>query len=348
MKSAKLWRVENKKFYLYAKPMQITERNNKMEEENMFLEYPFENEDGYERGSVEYYKELCYESAELRYDTQRIFEKKYTQAVKNKDYELLHSIFYHEIKLQMLPLWQGGCDHSYNLIDFFSILACDTFDNVYRVFPEGLPLAANGHTMCLKATNLVLCMLYNKDGKEIYDEKKVIDQASKYINSKQPAWDRAFVACVLAIAQHDMDSFSENLQKLCEGHSRRDIIKYKKIQCDTAYGLIVFAKYFCTKEEFNSIRYPEYKNFDKGYIDWFLSQETLTNNLCFDYEASYEEMNHILKMPIAKTYIHQPHLGSDNPYISAKAKKDWYLDCGRKGRMLDEFCRDVVENMGKI
>ena len=316
------------------------------QEENIFLEYPFENEDEYEKGSVDYYKELCYETdINLQYDTQRVFEQKYTQAVKNRDYALLHSIFYHEIKLKMLPLWTGGVDHSYSLIDLFTLLACDEFDNIYRVFPEGLPLACNGYSMCLKATNLILCMLYNKDGKEAYDQEKVIEQAKKYVDSKQPVWDRAVVGCILDIAQHDMDSFSENLQKVCEGHNRRDIIKYKKLQCDTAYGLITFAKHFCTKEEFEAIKYPEYKNFDNGYIEWFLSLEIVPNNLCFNYEEGYVQMNDILKMPIAKTCIHQPYLGTDNPYISAKAKKDWYLDCGRKGKMLDEFCKDIVKTI---
>lgn len=299
------------------------------------------SENQYKKGSVEYYRELCYSvDIELIYDTQRVFEEKYKQAVKNKDYRLLHSIFYHEIKLDMLPLWSGGYDHSTRFTELLRLLACDEFCNIYRVFPEGLPLAANGYPMYVKATNLILCMLYNTAGEEVYNQEKVIEQAEKYITSKQPAWDRAVVACVLAIIKGDMFSFSVMLQKVCEGHTRRSIIKYKKLQCDCAYGLIVLAKHFCSKEDFEAIKYPENKCFDKGYIEWLLSLETLPKDLCFEYEGDFEEMNDILKMPIAKTYIHQPYLGTDNPYISAKEKKEWHLDT--KEKMLAEFCKDIV------
>ena len=310
----------------------------------MFFENEFENENGYEKGSVEYYKELCLETdINLRYDTQRIFEEKYTIATKNKDYPLLRNVFYHEIKLQKMPFWEGGVDHSHGFRTMLNIIACDDFQNVYKIFPEGLPLASNGYSMYVKATNLVLCMLYNKDGKEVYDQDKIIEQAKKYIGSKQPVWDRVVLACVLAIMEHDVDAFSENIQKVCEGHGKQNIIKYRKLQCDPAYGLVVFAKHFWTKDEFEKLRYPEYKNFDKGYIEWLLGLDAFPNDLCFEYEGTYEEMNDILKLPIIQTYIYQPYLGTDNPYISAKSKKDWYVDV--KGKMLDEFCAQIINNV---
>lgn len=214
-----------------------------------------------------------------------MFEERYTQAVKKKDYLMLQSVFYHESKIQMLPLWDGGYDHSFRFPELLDLLASDEFDNIYRVFPEGLPLAANGYSMYVKATNLILCMLYNKDGKEVYDQAKITEQAEKYIVTKQPAWDRAVAACVLSILKHDISGFSENLQKVCEGYSRTDIIKYRKLQCKCAYGLIVLAKHFLTEEEFGNVKYPDNKNFDKGYLDWFLSLEKLPNDLCFEYEG---------------------------------------------------------------
>lgn len=296
------------------------------------------------KGSVEYYRELCYHvDIELRYDTQRVFEEWYTQAAKKKDFLMLQGVFYHESKIQMLPLWSSGYDHSARFPELLDLLACDEFENIYRVFPEGLPLAANGYSMYVKATNLILCMLYNKADHEIYNQEKVIEQAEKYIVTKQPAWDRAVAACVLSILKHDISVFSENLQKVCEGYSRTDTIKYRKLQCKCAYGLIVLAKHFLTEEEFMNIKYPEHKNFDKGYIDWFLSLEKIPKDLCFLYEGDLEEMNDILKMPIAITQINQPYLGTDNPYISARAKKDWYLDI--KEGMLGEFCKEIAENL---
>lgn len=63
--------------------------------------------------------------------------------------------------------------------------------------------------------------------------------------------------------------------------------------------------------------------------------------ICVLSMRDFEEMDDILKMPIAITRIYQPYLGSDNPYISARAKKDWYL--ATKDKMLGEFCKDIVE-----
>lgn len=77
------------------------------------------------------------------------------------------------------------------------------------------------------------------------------------------------------------------------------------------------------------------------YIDWFLKLEELTDELCVVYEGDLEDINKILKMPIAITRIHQPYLGTDNPYLSVKEKKDWYLD---PDKMLEEFCRDMAES----
>ena len=297
------------------------------------------------KGSAEYYRKLCYDTdIELKYYTFGIFEEKFTLAVKEKDYSMIHKVFYHESKLDMLPLWDGGCDHSYCFWKLLDLISCDKFDNIYRLFPEKLPLAENGHSMSVKAVNLMLCMLYNGN-EEVYEQSKLIEQAENYVVSKQPKWIRAVLSCILAIIKHNAQDFSQALQEVCEGYSRNDIDKYKKLQCKPAYGLTILAKHFLTEEEFACVEYPKYKNYDKGYIDWFLALEDIPNELCFEYEGEFEEMNSILKMPIVITRIHQPHLGSDNKYISAKAKKHWYLD--ETGSMLNEFCKDAAKALAE-
>lgn len=298
-------------------------------------------QENFVKGSVEYYKDLCYQvDIKLQFDTGRIFEKELASAVKNSDFARIKSIFYHETKLRMLPLWEGGTDHGRQMWNLLNLLACDEFNNIYRVYPEGLPLTSNGYSMWINATNLLLCIMYNTEKKEVYNQNKVIEKAEKFIASKKPIWDRAVVACMLAIMNHDVADFSENLQRVCESYNKNDISDYEKIQCQNAYGLIVLAKHFWTGEEFDKVEYPRYKNFNKGYIDWFLSQKELSNDLCFTYKDSFEEFNNILKKPVAVTRINQPYLGSDNPYISSKAKKNWYMDMKK---MLDEFCSELSQ-----
>lgn len=294
------------------------------------------------KGSEEYYRELCnYIGTDLWSDMRKVVEAGYEQAVKKKDHAMLRAVFYQESKVELLPIRHGGYDHCALLPGVLNLLASDGFDNIYRAFPEGLPLAANGYSMYVKATNLILCMLYNREGKEVYDQTKVIEQAEKYVATKQPVWNRAVTACVLSILKQDVSCFSENLQKVCEGYAKTDIVKYKKLQCKCAYGLLVLAKHFLTEEEFLKVVYPEHKNFDKGYIDWLLKLEGLTDELYAEYEGDLKDINEILKMPIAITRIHQPYLGTDNPYLSAKEKNYWYLDTDK---MQEEFCRDMAES----
>lgn len=291
------------------------------------------------KGSLEYYKDLCFQT-ELDFDCIDVFEKELAAAVKSNDYAKIKSVFYHATKIKFLPLGASGCDHSTMVWSLLDLLACDDFDNIYRVLPEGLPVSTNGYSMHVNAVNLLLCLLYNTEAKEIYNQEKIIEKAEKFVTTKKPLWERSVVACILAIMNHDVLRFSENLQKVCESYNKTSIAKYMKLQCQNAYGLIVLAKHFWTEEEFLKIEYPEYKNFNRGYMDWFLNQKELQNDICFVYEEPLDELNDILKKPVAITRIHQPYLGSDNPYISSKEKKDWYMDVKS---MLEEFCSELCE-----
>ena len=297
------------------------------------------NQEGIVKGSMEYYKAAC---VKIRTDFRapEIFEKEIVAAVKNNDFAKLKSVFYHVTKIKLLPLGSGGYDHCAVVWPLLDLLACDDFDCIYRVLPEGLPISANGFPMYIHAVNLLLCLLYNIEGNEIYEQDKIVEKAEKFLTTKKPLWERSVVACILAILQHNASSFSENLQKVCEGYSKQSCAKHLKLQCQNAYGLIVLAKHFWSEEEFQRVEYPEFKNFNKGYIDWFLCQEELSNDLCFIYKDSREELNRILKMPVAITQIHQPYLNSDSPYISSKEKKEWHMDTKK---MMDELCSELSQ-----
>lgn len=267
-------------------------------------------------------------------DLQAIYEAEITNALKGDDFVKLQGVFLHSAKTKMLPHGASGYDHCDRLWNLLDLLACDDFSNIYRVLPYELPLSANGYPMYIHGTNLLLCLLYHSENAAAYPVDKVIDKAEKFAASKKSLWERSVITCLLGILQEDTSRISYGLQQTCAGFAKIDAAKYMKMQCQNAYGLIVLAKHFLSKEEFSKIIFPEYKNFSKNYMTWFLEQNNLSPNLCITYNSSIEEFNEIYKKQIAITRIHQPYLNSDNPYLSAKDKKAYYMDFKK---MLAEF-----------
>lgn len=293
---------------------------------NNLIEFSSRAQDKYAQGSFEYYKKLLSAIQMNRSDVQQIYEKEIKEALSKRDYFKLKSIFYHISKVKMLPCSSGGYDHCGRLWQLLDLLACDSYDNIIRVLPTGLPLASNGYPMFIHATNLLLCLLYNKNGENPYKQDKVIEKAEKFITSKKPLWERAVVACVLNIMEGDVKGFSENLQNVCDGYGKQSIAKYMKMQCQSAYGLVALAKNVWSQDEFKEVVLPDNKNFSKEYIQWFLIQEKISDDLFLTYETPLEEVNCILKKPVAITRIYQPNIDSDNEYLSAKDKKAYYKD----------------------
>ena len=144
------------------------------------------------------------------------------------------------------------------------------------------------------------------------------------------------ISCLLGILQCDVSRISDSLQFVCEGFIKIDAAKYRKMQCQNAYGLLMLAKHFLSEEKFAQVIYPEHKNFSEGYMSWLLKQDKLPNELCVTYDSPIEELNELLKKEVAITYIHQPYLNSDNQFLSAKDKKAYYMDLGK---MLEAFIR---------
>lgn len=265
-------------------------------------------------------------------DLENTIEEGILKALKEKDYAAIKSIFYHAAKIKLLPNLSGGYDHCERLWPMLDLLACAEFDNIYRILPEGLPLSDNGYPMYINATNLILCLLYNTDEKEVYQQDRVREKAIKFVASKKPLWERSVVNCLLQIMDKNPVGISEELQYVCAGYSKITVADYMKLQCFNAYGLIVLAKRFLTEQKFAMIELPVYKNFSGEYINWFLNNEELQNELYFEYPLDIAGA--LLRKPVSVTRIHQPYLNSDNTYMSARDKKKWYMDYES---MLDEF-----------
>lgn len=297
-------------------------------------EFSKEAKKKYGDNGSEYLKNVLYAVYTNHSHIQEVYEKYISDAVKEEDFAKLKSVFYHAAKVRFLPCASSGYDHCDRLWPLLDLLACDRFDNIYRILPEGLPLSTNGYAMYVNGVNLIMCLLYNTGGNAVYNQDKVTEKAEKFAASKKPAWERAVVSCLLAIMNHDVSRFSESIQNVCESYGKMSIAKYMKLHCQNSYGLLALAGHFLSEEEFARVTLPEYKNFSKGYLEWFLSQKELTDELCVTYEAPLGEINAILKKPVAVTRIHQPYIDSDNAYLSSSEKKAWHMDLDR---MMEEF-----------
>ena len=264
-----------------------------------------------------------------------IYEEIIREALISNDYATIKKVFFQGTRTCLLPGTGGGYDHCWRIWDALDDIGCDDYENIYRLFPAGIPLSQKGYPTYVNATNILLCILYNQDGKRLYDQTKVEEKAGKFLTSKKPVWDRAVVGALLGVLEHDTKMVTENLQAICEGTMRIDLIKYKKIQCITAYGVTALAYHNLTEEEFRNIKLPEYKNYSTGYIKWFL-EGNWQAELCILYDYPFDEVNMILKMPVALPQTIPPFVSSED---EVKVKKVSLLD---GDKMLEDFISDIL------
>ena len=281
----------------------------------------------------EYHRHLIYGWHVGHYPDDDVLLAKLKDATKKKDYALMQQIFFTYNKRELSWNISSGYDHCYLVYRVIPYLCCAEYDEIFRAFPENLPISSNGHSMLVNATALLQCILY----KDKYDKQKVITKAEKYVVSKQPKWDRAYVACFLAVLREDMQMLSENLQVLCEYHSRQSMSGFMKLHCQYAYGLLIFAKHNLSDSAFRSIKMPEYKTFDLGYLEWAYEEHFVRKSI-YDYKAPFEELSLVYEMPLPTTVLHQPYLNNDRVQVSPQEKKAYHMD----GKTMDAEVVDYV------
>ncbi len=264
------------------------------------------------------YREFCAQSKEaqsLGEDMERALKK----AVADQDHASVQRLLFTFYQGVLTAYWRSGCDHSRLIFQIIPFLSCASYDNIFRAFPKELPLSEYGHTMCINGANLVQCILYPG----MYDTEKVIEKAETHINSKQPKWDRAFVACLFGVLKNDAELFSQNIQLLCELHSRNDISKFLKIRCVFAYGMWVFAKHNMVSDVFAKVKMPVYKNFDKEYLT-YISENAFSTEPVYVHPEPFTEFNYLFEIPIPITRLYQPYFNNEN--YTKREQKVRYLD----------------------
>ena len=265
-----------------------------------------------------------------------IWEAAIPEELKKRDIEALHAAFFQSTRVLLLPDSSGSCDHCSNFWHLLDAAVTEGTAELRRILPASLGRASNGHPMPVNGVNLLLCLLH---GAEVpFDQEAVMSKAEKFTKTKHPIWERSVIACLLALLRRDPEGFSQSLEDVQRSFGRVECPKYMRLQCLNGYGLAVLAHDFLPEEDFRRVRLPEGPSFSPAYIQWRLALPELPNRLYFTYPEDLDLMNRALLHPVAVQRIHQYYAGSDNPYISAKARRDWYLD---HERMLDEFLKGL-------
>lgn len=268
------------------------------------------------------------------------YEHWLAECLEAKDWQGLNNLIFQTNRHDLLPSVSSGYDHCILFLNLLSALACGDVVSIERMFPFELGLTSNGYPFYLAAGNLFMALWYRKNGMDEKEEllKKALPKAEKFITTKKPQWERAATAYLLALYHEDMEEAQNQLQMVCKSYMRSDMAPVKKILCVEAHGLYCLAQYLLPKEMVQQINMPEYKNFSKEYAKWRVEHPEPDLGLYFAYPAPMEIVNQMYLAPVAKTRLHQPYLGQENSYMSAREKKQWYLDL--EG-MQEEFIKDI-------
>ena len=254
----------------------------------------------------------------------KIWEAAIPEALKAGDMEALHAAFFQSVRILLLPGAAGGCDHCTNFWHLLDAAVTEGTAELRRILPASLGKASNGHSMLVNGVNLLLCLLH---GPEVpFDQEAVMNKAEKFTQTKHPLWERSVVACLLALLRRDMERFSQSLEDVRRSFGREQCAKYMRLQCLNGYGLAVLAHDLLPEEDFQRVRLPEGPSFSPTYLQWRLSLPELPKRLYFTYPEDLDMMNRAIAHPLIVQRIYQPYAGSENPYLSAKDRREWHLD----------------------
>lgn len=252
----------------------------------------------------------------------------------NQNWSGLNNIIFQTIHYSLVPGLPSSTDHCIMWLPTLASFACGEYGVIEQTFPKDLGLTYNGHPFDVIMSNLIISIWYNEE-KWL---KNVIFTADKFLMQKRPKWQKSAVSFLIALHNNNVPVMESCLQILCDNFSYSNFSKQEKEICIPAHGLYCFAELIGTRKNGNILKMPDHNNFLKEYAYWRTENISPTNKLYFEYPSPMEILNQILLTPIAKSCLEQPYLNSNNPYLSAKDKKAWFLD---ENAMLTSFCQNV-------
>lgn len=262
-------------------------------------------------------------------------EKEIAACVEAKDWKRLNDLFFQLNRESLLPGASGsGYDHSGRFWGLLDMAACEGMDAVRRYLSPELGLATNGFNMYLHGMNLLLCLLYCKGRKAIFDVRKVLEDAERFTQTKQPVWNRSVIQFLICLYEDRPAGMRNAMRDVCAGYQRADIAKFKKMQCVNAYGLVVLAREFAPEEVYEELYWEEAKGFSLEYLEWRLGQKEPAPELYLPYPEPAEIANAMLLAEPGPMRIAQLKRG--NPRASARDQKLWFEDGERMKKQLLE------------
>lgn len=216
-------------------------------------------------------------------------------AFRNHDYELLHNAIYHYNKHRLLNIHASGYDHCTYLWEVLDSMACNDVQVIEKCYPVELGLSNNGYPFYIVGSNLLMALWYkNQEWMEL-----AYSEGDKFLGQKKALWERAIVAYLMALSNHDPVKATEELSNVCKHSVRLDRPKLYKCFCTEAHGLYQLARYILPEEEFSRIGLPDNDNFCQGLISW--QQEhgyPEQGKFIIQYPGELEVMNRILELPL--------------------------------------------------
>lgn len=259
-------------------------------------------------------------------------EAEIAACVGAKDWKRLNDLFFQLTRVSLLPGAATGYDHSGRFWPMLDLAASEGPEAVKGYLSPELGLAKNGFAMFIHGMNLLLCLLYCKGKKPVYDVRKVLEDAERFTQTKRPLWERAVVQFLICLYEDRPAGMRTAMREVCAGYERMTLPRYKRLQCLNAYGLVLLAREFAPKEIFQELRFEEGKNFSTGYLEWRLGQEELTPELYLPYPEPAEIGNALLLAVPGPERVAQLKMG-DNRY-SPRDQKTWYEDDKRMAEEL--------------
>jgi len=141
-----------------------------------------------------------------------------------------------------------------DIIEAFA--ACDTA-TIRKYCPENSPVLTKGYKMWYVGYNLILGFLYN-------DEKRIetgVQQAEKALTTKNPQFDAAVIAYLLALAKYNVSEASSQFAIMLSVYRKSGLFNFHdnflKVFAMIPHGLYNIACLRFSKDDFDAIKQPE-------------------------------------------------------------------------------------------
>lgn len=232
---------------------------------------------------------------------------KYYQAFKSRDMEYLNDVLFETAHaMQMGGILSAGCDHGFFAFNFTpNLLAANMFDRIKYLLPEEHGISKNSDP----ASSCVAYMLMSlmSDRQELKDEAKRI--AEKRLKVNNSLHDQSYIECMLAILNHDYESFNWSIQNLCyAGKCAKwyGITAIDKKFCIDAHGLYNLACWAYGGEMRDKILLPDSSNFCQDLAIWQKEHNFITGKQVHIFPEDLDFYNRLMKakpvkMPLCKS-----------------------------------------------